>query len=184
MFRRSGFTLIEMAMVMIVMGIIVGSSTKIFTTLAKNSKIKETQDRLNILGKNIEGFVRIKHRLPTENEFYSFSVNMRDSWGKKIRYIPSNELLKDICSVKHTRLTQIQESKKVTNQAFIMLSSGANRSLQTKINKQLIISAPYGKNIDINKGSTHPIQVYDDLYLDRSLWFIRAQVECHERIRR
>jgi len=79
MFRRSGFTLIEMAMVIIVMGIIVGSSTKIFTTLAKNSKINETQDRLNILSKNIEGFVRINKRIPTKNEFYSFSVNMRDS---------------------------------------------------------------------------------------------------------
>jgi len=64
MMKRSGFTLVEMAMVLIIMGIILGSSSKIFTTLSKNSKIQESKELLKQISLDIIGFSKTFSRLP------------------------------------------------------------------------------------------------------------------------
>jgi prepilin-type N-terminal cleavage/methylation domain-containing protein len=176
--KRQGLTLVEMSIVLIVMGLVVGSGTKIFVSLAKNAKIKETKDQLHILSQDIEGFTKLFHRLPTNQEVENFYMKTTDSWGKKIIYIPSKDLLKQVCDVKVSRLAHIEAKKRIENLSFILLSSGPNRNLQTKIENQSITTARYGEVIDHNSDTVDRKQPYDDIYLSRNLWSLHAQINC------
>ena len=181
---RKAFTLIEIAMVLIVMGIIVGSSTKIFISLSKNAKTQETKEHMKLLTLDIEGFSTTFNRLPTQKEFESFHMQIKDAWGKPIIYVPSKMLLSSLCNHKRTTLEHRQNDKSIKNLAFMLISSGANRNLQTEVtqgDRSIIKSAQLSQRVDFNTLKTNRIEPFDDLYLSRSLWSLQAQARCSQR---
>lgn len=180
---RSAFTLIEMAMVLIIMGIIVGSSAKIFVSMSKNAKVTQTQELLNLMALDIEGFAITFGRLPTSKEFESFRMRTKDAWGKPIVYLGAKNLFKAICSQTQTNLEHHQNKKIINNQAFALVSSGANRNKQTATiidTMRMVKSAARSKEIDFDSSSVDRVEPYDDIYLFRSLWVLKAQLKCKE----
>ncbi len=181
--HRSAFTLIEMAMVLIIMGIIVGSSAKIFVSMSKNAKVTQTKELLKLMALDIEGFATTFGRLPTSKEFESFRMRTKDAWGKPIVYLGAKKLFKTICSQTKTDFEQHQNKKVIKNQAFALVSSGANRNKQTATligQVRMIKSAAMSKAIDFDSSHVDRIEPYDDIYLFRSLWMLKAQLKCKE----
>lgn len=179
--KRSGFTLVEMAMVLIIMGIIVGSSSKVFTSLSKNSKIQESRELLKEISLDIEGFSRTFHRLPKLKELIAFRMQTKDSWGKEIIYLPSKELTESMCDKSTTSLEHRQNEKVVKNLAFILVSSGANRNLQTSIHRDditVVQTAFRSEKVDFDRDKINRVEPYDDFYLTRTLWSLKAQIQC------
>lgn len=184
MMKRSGFTLVEMAMVLIIMGIIVGSSSKIFTSLSKNAKLQESKELLKQISLDIEGFAKVFNRLPKSKELMDFRMQTKDSWGKDIFYIPAKELTDDLCSASKSSLEHTQKEKKIKNLAFILLSSGANRNLQTSIieaQSSKVKTARRSEKIDFDTKIINRVEPYDDLYLTRTLWSLKTQIQCSQK---
>ena len=178
---RSAFTLVEMAMVLIVMGIIVGSSTKLFTSLAKNAKRQETKELLKEISLDIEGFVKTFYRLPTQEELKSFRMQSKDSWGKEILYIPSEILKTAICRQKVSSLEHVQNDKHVKNLAYVLLSSGPNRNMQTRVegtSSLKVTTAKAWETVDFNKALIDRVEPYDDFYKTKTLWSLKAELQC------
>lgn len=179
--RRSAFTLVEMAMVLIIMGIIVGGSSKIFTSFSKNAKLQESKELLKEISLDIEGFAKTFNRLPQRKELMSFRMQTKDSWGKEIFYLPAKELTNNVCNSSKSSLQQVQNDKIVKNLAFILLSSGANRNLQTLIDQSDVTSvktAFRSERVDFNTEIINRVEPYDDLYLTRTLWSLKAHTQC------
>ena len=181
MMKRSGFTLVEMAMVLIIMGIIVGSSSKIFTTFSKNAKLQESKELLKQISLDIEGFAKAFNRLPKKKELMDFRMQTKDSWGKEILYLPAKELTDNLCHKSSSSLHHTENQKVVKNIAFILVTSGANRNMQTSIDKvdiTMVETALRSEKVDFDKDTIDRVEPYDDFYLTRSLWSLQAQIQC------
>ena len=184
MMKRSGFTLVEMAMVLIIMGIILGSSSKIFTTLSKNSKIQESKELLKQISLDIIGFSKTFSRLPKIEELMEFRMRTKDSWGKEILYLPAKELTGSLCHKSSSSLQHIQNQKTVKNLAFILVSSGANRNMQTSIDQAVITTvktASRSDKVDFDRNMIDRVEPFDDFYLTRTLWSLQAQIQCSDK---
>ena len=181
--KQSAFTLVEMAMVLIIMGLIIGSSTKVFTSFSKNTKLQETKELLKQMSLDIEGFSKAFHRLPTEKEFNKFRMRTKDSWGKEVTYVTTKTITEKLCHLKSTILEHIEDEKAIKNLAFILVSSGPNRNMQTLVDKDKQISvqsAARSKKVDFDKDKINRVEPYDDIYLSRTLWSIQAPLVCVE----
>ena len=181
---KSAFTLVEMAMVLIIMGIIVGSSTKIFASMSKNAKLHETKELLKQMSLDIEGFTQAFNRLPTKKELLAFRIESKDAWGKEINYVSSKELTTNLCNKTQTFLRQKQNEKSVQNLAFFLISSGPNRNMQTSVETaeiKTVQTALQSQQVDFNTDTINRVEAYDDLYLTRTLWSLQATLHCPQK---
>lgn len=181
---RSAFTLVEMAMVLIIMGIIVGSSTKIFASMSKNAKRQETRELLKQMRLDIEGFSQVFKRLPTKEEFLNFRVESKDAWGKDILYVVTKKLTHSLCKRTKTSLKQQQNDKSIENLAFFLVSSGANRNMQSSVEiteKTTVKTASQSDRVDFNKETINRVEPYDDLYITQTLWSVQARLLCTQK---
>ena len=166
--KNGGFTLIELAIVLVVIGLLLGIGAGMIGPLIKRTKYQETRERLKANVESLIGYA-LTHggKLParcTNNIRY-----LKDAWGKDIQCIIERKLtLQSICKINHTTLKVKDENEANTNQeiAFILLSSGPNYNLQTNIKRRIIYIHKSGKKIDdycsSSKDPCRP-EAYDDI---------------------
>ncbi len=111
-----GFTLIEMAMVMVIVGIVISIMMTVLPTIMKTGKIKEAQAKLTKFDYALQGYAIANSRLPfaasgtdgveTPNTFVGYLpyVTLRlsegkDVWGQTIRYAVHSSLTANVTPV-------------------------------------------------------------------------------------
>jgi len=109
--RQLGFSLLEMAIVLLIVGLLLGGLLAPLSTQMQNSRIKSTEDILNSVNDALIGFAVTYGRLPcpdTDNDgleqtppcpaggnvegnvpWATLGVGRKDAWGLPIRYRPS-----------------------------------------------------------------------------------------------
>lgn len=141
--QKDGFTLIELAMVLIVIGILISLGVSLVGPLTKRSKYIETKDMLSGDVGALISFASYQKRLPTAAEFPTSVRAPNDSWTKALLYIPDASLTaitapstETICNRKMTGLTVCQDAActvatNVPNVAFVIGSGADNYNIQT-----------------------------------------------------
>ncbi len=143
MIRQKGFTLIELAIVLVILGLLLGTGTGIVGMLTKRAKLHETR---NIITTGIESLISYSasnNSLPDLATFPTVVGNPNDVWGKSLYYITDDDLMNSadggICGRKTTQL-QLSNcpttgcgspTNTVNNVAFIIISGSANFNNQT-----------------------------------------------------
>jgi len=172
-----GFTLIEIAMVLVIVGLLIGVATALLGPLIKQAKYKQSLETVKAAKEAVIGFVLNSRRLPTAAEFSSITKNV-DAWNQNLFYYPDPLLTPagaDLCC---TATTGFQlEDRCPTGQdcgtgdpccksgtAFVILSLGENHANETG-------AAPTFKILQY--GAT-----YDDIveYVDLSR--LRQELSC------
>lgn len=138
-----GFSIVEMAVVVVVFGILIAIGIKMLGPLTDRIKNNSTNRILDEAVAGIIGFAQTSARLPTVDEFKTVVKGNKDIWGKPLVYIPDSGLITEgsICSAGSTNTevnvctddtcTAIKET--ALNTAFFLLSSGENKNIQTNI---------------------------------------------------
>jgi len=141
--RQKGFTLIELAIVLVILGLLLGTGTGIVGMLTKRAKLYETR---NIIKAGIESLVSYSasnNSLPDLATFPTVVGNPNDVWGKPLYYITDDDLTDSIsggiCGRKTTQLKLSNcpttgcgsPTNTVNNVAFIIVSGSANFNNQT-----------------------------------------------------
>ncbi len=181
--QQSAFTLIELAIVLIVVGILAGGGAKIGALWFKNHKIKKSTALQMRYVQSIEGFALSFGRLPTQQEFERLLPKTEDSWGKELVYRVDTQLSqKPLCAQNQTHIRFKHHNKEVPAIAFVLISSGANRNLQTALKSDgeelLIKSVQKGALFDENKADLIRQEAFDDLIVVRTLWELKAELGC------
>ena len=148
---QTGFTLIEVAMVLFIIALSLGGIFGTATTLIRQSEDRDTKDKVILAKERIQGFASSNQRLPVyasgggADELTSLLPNSRDFWGRKLTYIYDPELAKataglasTLCAKKTTAI-QIRNCPDVacatstlqTNVAYVIFSTGRNLVNQT-----------------------------------------------------
>ncbi len=144
---NKGMTLVEIAIVMVVIGIIIGIGAGMVGPLTKRIKINDTKEIVNAAIESVTGFASTNRRLPvpTGTEFSNNVRNPVDAWTKPLYYIVDTNLTTipagtsdAICGKKATTYTICRDAactvaNNIQNIAFIIASSAENFNLQTGI---------------------------------------------------
>lgn len=104
-YRSRGFTLVEMAMVLVIVGLLVGSLLGPLSVQVENSQRKETEKVLEEIKEALMGYALVYGRLPcpdTDNDgienapctspaygglpWQQLGIGNRDSWGQSYHY--------------------------------------------------------------------------------------------------
>lgn len=143
--RLRGFTLIELAMVLVLIGLLVGMGAGLIGLLVKRAKYSESRERVKENVEAIVGYALTHGHLPgTSSEIQKAMKSFRDSYNKKLMYVFSDNL-KDsgsICNAT-TNATNIEIKWNCTDAscsshegliqdvAFLIISADGNYNHQT-----------------------------------------------------
>lgn len=182
---RKGFTLVELAMVMVVIGLVIGGGIQMMSVMSQRAKITEAKQQISILKEGIIGFVQTNGVLPTAAEFSTIG-NVIDPWGKPILYIPSQKLgnTTDICnfSISDLNVSNFVNSIDV---AFVLVSSGENYNMQTRVRTagtpDDVRIYPPSQAIDDNTTDfNRATDEYDDMYTFVTLQELKTKTGCSQ----
>ena len=142
---RKGFTIIEVAIVMVIIGLLVGFGATLVGPLTERSKRAATTDIVTGAVESIVGFAAAEQRLPqwgdntldaTPDEFCEVVTQRKDSAAKPLYYFFDTRLtsLGSLCGRKTTALTVCRDSAcvdRVPNIAFVVVSGAMDYNPQT-----------------------------------------------------
>jgi prepilin-type N-terminal cleavage/methylation domain-containing protein len=183
-YHCAGFTLVEVAIVMVVVGIFVGLGAGMIGPLTKRMKTTETKETVNSAVEAIIGFSATNTRLPTAAQFPSILRSVNDSWNKPLRYSFDNNLttLQSICSRTTTNITVTNGGTAYNNIAFVIMSSGPNYNNQTTGGgagpAAIITYSPGTSNIDGFAGDFSRLEEYDDIVKWVTLPELQTKIGC------
>lgn len=155
--QSKGFTLIEIAITLVIIGLLIGLGASLIGPLTKRAKITETKDTLNAAVESVIGFAAKNNKLPTHAEFPQVVRNPNDAWTKPLVYFVDSSLTtlpnnpaEGICG-RGTNLivcTDANCNNQIHDVAFIVVSGGPNYNVQT------------GPSTPYPAGNTHYYKVY------------------------
>lgn len=135
--KQHGFTLIELSIVLIIIGLILGTIAPLFKTLTKRNKLSDGRQVVTTARNEIKGEVVRTRILPTDLSNVGHSL---DPWQTNLVYIPAPNLSgQDLCSWLATGTNQTGlavcidgdcGAGKRSNVAFIIASIGPNTNRQ------------------------------------------------------
>ncbi|WP_197460473.1 type II secretion system protein [Thermodesulfatator autotrophicus] len=132
---NKGLTLIELAIVLVIMGFILGLGVSMLGPLTKRAKYIESREKLDANREAIIGYIITYRKLPTANEVATIVPYSKDSTGKPFLYIYDQNLASgDICDQTSTNI-KLKDPDNTTkeNIAFVLVGSGINYNIQTGI---------------------------------------------------
>lgn len=142
--NKQGFTLIELSIVLVILGLILGTVAPLFKVLTKKNKLSDGRDVVTTAKNEIKGEV-VRTRVPPMN--LSNIGHTIDPWQNNLVYLPAPNLAgQDLCSwlasgTNQTGLAVCLDgdcvANKKSNVAFIVASIGGNinRQMETPANR-------------------------------------------------
>jgi prepilin-type N-terminal cleavage/methylation domain-containing protein len=145
----SGFTLIELSIVLVIVGMLIGLGVNMIAPLTNYAKVRETRGIMDADIQAVISWASSNARLPQLTEFgTAVASNQNDGWGQPFAYISDFNLSatatqNTICGSNSTflNISTIDPKVMVRNVAFALLSHADNTSFSSKLNGNLITSA-------------------------------------------
>ncbi len=140
---QSAFTLIGVVILIVIIGLMIGTGLEVLGPKVKRSKILNTKKIIDAAIESITGYVATNNRLPDTSTFPAVVSNPNDVWGKPLYYITDEDLTDStyggICGRKTTQLQLLScpstgcgtPTNTIENVALIILSGSANFNNQT-----------------------------------------------------
>ena len=196
--NQAGFTIIEMAIVMVLIGLIVGFGASLIGPLSIRAKRIESTETVDAAAETIIGHATANQAvLPNTTQFPQVIKTRNDAWSRPIQYIYDSALADgdvttgDLCTRRSTRITLRQCNDAlcsapvtVPNVAFVVLSGGENFNNQTMAS--LAVATPtvidvYPVGMDNVDGDTTDFnrpEPYDDIVQWSTLNDLHSKVGC------
>ncbi|NPA95511.1 MAG: prepilin-type N-terminal cleavage/methylation domain-containing protein [Thermodesulfobacteria bacterium] len=184
-----GFTMVEIAIVLVIVGIILGTLAPMMIAMIKKDKLKSGRQVVERAKDEIIGYAMIHNgKLPTSVNDLPHNV---DPWGNRLFLIISPDLaINDVCSVNSTIMSAVFYSPSssgscttgnvVSNIACLVASKGPdyNRQISALLSNQVGILG-YGCMGDLypaDNGGLTSNRPFDDIYEYLSLAELKARV--------
>ena len=142
--RVGGFTLVELAIVLVVIGLLVGMGAGLVGILVKRAKVHETKETLKAARESLISYAGDRGCFDSDAPHHvRKSV---DAWGQGLMFIFANEVfdnsssgglpgtctdITDICDRGSTGLRVNDRDRIQKNIAFVVISGGLNYNIQT-----------------------------------------------------
>ncbi|MEN2994389.1 MAG: putative Ig domain-containing protein [Thermodesulfovibrio sp.] len=184
--KNQGFTLVELAIILIVIGLLVGLGASLIGPLTKRAKLTETRETVKGAKEAVLGFAVKNGYLPADLDHAG--AKKFDAWARELKYFAASELTSgDICG-KNTTSMQVYECKDIncsvyltkSNIAFIVYSTGEDGEGSCTGNSSPFYARQQGMpyNTPCTYTTNNPKYYYDDVIAYVSLDEIRTLRGC------
>lgn len=149
-----GFTLLELSIVLVIIGILLGSGISLFRLYVKNAKLKETRDVVYTACEAIKGYAMSYKKLP--DNLSNLGIRVKDSYGDDLIYKFASGLdVNDFCQNDGGWINLTDKGITRNKVAFIVYSKGENYQDDTDRGSGVYKIEEYGTDV----GGRH----YDDV---------------------
>lgn len=190
--KNRGFTLVELAIVLVIVGILLGAGTGMVSILTKAIKVRESRDLLDAATQSITSWASANNRIPdngaTTSTFPSVVKSPSDSWGQNIYYVYDSVFApgaptKDTICGRRTSLITIQDKNNpgtsIQNVVFAVVSPGDNSVLDTTFSPAPTWgAAPLSSSGAVTAATTITMDTYNDIVRWVTLDELRSKAGC------
>ncbi|MGE4265901.1 MAG: type II secretion system protein [Deferribacterales bacterium] len=197
-----GFSLIEMAIVMVIFGLVLASASSILTLFVNRGGSEKTRQMIASDKSALISFVQKDKNLPEQDDFSTSVSYPQDSFNHQFFYYADPILdktmsgwnlgdLTDINTVCGSGYTNTEvwicnnancadaaDYVKISNIAFVIASGGENKVMQTTDNNGIIKVYPQGTDAIVSSSDANLAMKYDDIVDWMSLDELRSKVGC------
>lgn len=190
--RQRAFTLIEMALILILFGVILSTTLpKLFSKLSTD-KVKKSKETISVARDELLGYAQVNGRLPVEDGTGTVPAvpsgqgirSVSDSWGSPITYVlPAANATggtltgSDICDLADTGMTITAPGATTENVAFIVASKGLNtRNDVSGVvlgGSTALTQLAFGADSTVNAG-----EQFDDVVQFVTLDYLKSLLDC------
>lgn len=181
--KKKAFTLIELSIVLIVIGLLVGGSFKIMKMMREKAKIVEAKEQVLVAKKAVIGFAMQNYYLPNSSEFNQELSPIQNSFHPLLYAADYNLTQYDICAFISTSLKIVDNGttpvREISDIAFVVVHEGANYNMQTALNgsNEVHIYAADAK-VDGDTNLVNIVENYDDIVSWMTLKQLQESVGC------
>jgi prepilin-type N-terminal cleavage/methylation domain-containing protein len=142
--EEKGFTLVELAIVLVIVGLLLGLGAGMVGPLTKRVKLNESRETVSAAVDSVMGYASINNRVPdlsaspSPTSFWTNVRTQNDSWGRPLVYVFDNNLAASICNRTSTNMAvricndaACGTFSIINNVAFLVASAGDNANNQT-----------------------------------------------------
>jgi len=187
--KRKAFTLIELSIVLIIVGLVIGGSFKMAKLIREQSQTAQAKESVKAASAAIIGYARKWIDLPTPQDFTKNLSPVQSKTEGEMFYFADPQLTNntDICSINKTDLNVTVYSagtlsRTVENVAFVLAHRSANHNMQTAVtgnNPYVIrIDDPFTKADYNSSDYTHTSDSFDDIVKWMTLSELQGLVDC------
>lgn len=165
-----GFTLVEVAIVLVIVGLLIGLGVELMGPLTKRVKLNETRSIVKEVYASIVGYAISNKTLPSS--LTALGIKTKDAYSRDLLYYAAGGITgPDLCKTQGTYLTVNDIGTNKSNVAFIIFSEGENCN-QTGTASPFTISefdVTVACPSDANAG-------YDDIVMYQDINTLREQI--------
>ena len=162
LYCSKGFSLIELAIVLVIVGMLIGLGSGMVGMLSTAIKVRQTKDTLDDNIQAITSYASSNNRIP-DTGFATTAKSPQDSWGRDFIYLYDTNLYsasptKDtICGRRTAALTvsSSDPAATISNVAFVLISKSDDATLQaTAIDAAVTVSRAATGTITIDANNS------------------------------
>lgn len=147
---NTGFTLVELAVSLVVIGLLIGLGTAMVGPLMSAIKVRESRENLGAAVESINSWASSSNRLPDTTNVSGIVRSPSDAWGRDFIYLydanlaPGSATKDTICGRKTATLTLMDSTTGATipNVAYIIFSQGDDAASNTTLTSGTLTPAP------------------------------------------
>lgn len=189
--KKNAFTLIELSIVLVIIGLIIGGSFQVLKSMQENAKITNAKNDVQTAKNALLGYAMSTNYLPTKIQFESDLSPVKANQHQLFYKHDTDLETKNICAFTTTALKVQVDHRDGTTQtikdvAFVIASESANKNLQTKLTDNgdgtftVEVRKPYEK-IDDEPTPINRVEEYDDIVDWATLVELQKSVACENR---
>lgn len=195
--EKKGFTLVELAIVMVIVGLLLGLGAGMVGPLTKRVKLNESREIVSAAVDSVMGYASINNRVPdlsaspSPTSFWTNVRTQNDTWGRPLVYVFDNNLATSICNQTSTNITAricndaaCTTFSTINNVAFLIASAGDNANNQTYGSQAIAVATTIntyivGIAVDNYAGDfTRATDEYDDIVKWMTLPEMQVKLAC------
>jgi len=190
--KKGAFTLIELSIVLIIIGILTGGSFAVFKSLRESAKISEAKEQIKIARNAVLGYVLKWPNLPSLREFQNDLSPAKNNQNAILYAADVNlsTINNDVCAYQTTNLQVIDNGvtppRVINNVAFVLAHESANYNMQTALDTSSAVYnvKTYGAGVEVDDNTTtvNRVEIYDDVVEWVTLDELHQNIGCHEKM--
>jgi prepilin-type N-terminal cleavage/methylation domain-containing protein len=191
-----GFTLIELSIILVILGVLVSFGAALIGPLTIRAKTAETKETVNADMEGLTGYAVMNNRLADLFQLSATVRTTKDAWTRQVQYVVDNGLASNppnptICSRTTSNITlrlcsdaACTAPTTVNNVAFMLLSAGANGNNQTAASQAVgapMVMTTYAAGVAVDGyagDGLRPTDEYDDIVKWVTLPELQAKLSC------
>ena len=182
--KKSAFTLVELSIVLVIIGLLVGGSFKVLKIMRDRAQISRAQDDVKVAKEAVIGNAILNgNTLPSVTFFNQNLSPVKDNQHPLFYGDDTNLENTNICSFNATNLKVVTPTKTINNVAFVVASEASNHNMQTALKDDgggnfSVHTYTYATKVDDNTSPVNIVDYYDDIVDWVTLAQLQKELQC------